>query len=281
MTNVYFSKHLTAYKCWPELSAALNCLQIRYNLLPNTRDIWVRDFMPVVSSEGHAVSYTYAPDYLRHQSEYITDWREELSPSTLPHVNAGLILDGGNVILCGGKVILTDKIFCENPQLSHIEILRRLESAFQAEPVIIPWDRAEPYGHADGVVRHIGHSQVLLTNYGDFNPTFRKQLLDALKPHFEVLELHFSVLHPHKDNWAYINFLQADDKFILPRLNAPEDEQALAQISDCFHVPPANIRMVNISTLLRRGGGLNCVSWTIPPGILWHDFCYLFAGKNK
>jgi len=261
MTNVYFSKHLTAYKCWLELSAALNSLQINYNFLPNTCDIWVRDFMPVVSQQGHYISYTYAPDYLRNQPQFITNWKDVLSP-TFPHVNADLILDGGNIILCDTKVILTDKIFSENPRMSRAEILCHIESAFQAEPVIILWDRSEPYGHADGMVRYIGQGQILLTNYCDFNPSFRKRLLNALKPHFEVFELHFSVPHPHKHNWAYINFLQVDDKFILPRLYTPEDEQARTQISEYYEIPPANIRMVNISTLLRRGGGLNCISWT-------------------
>ena len=262
MTNVYFSKHLTAYKCWPELSSALNSLQIHYNFLPNTRDIWVRDFMPVPSPRGQFISYTYAPDYLRSHPEFITDWQETLSPSPVSYVHANLVLDGGNIILCDDKVILTDKIFSESPCLSRHNILRRIESAFQAEPVIIPWDHSEPYGHADGMVRYIGQNQVLLTNYCDFNPSFRKQLLDTLKPHFEVLELHFTVPLPHKNNWAYINFLQAVDKFILPRLNTLEDEQACAQISEYFHVPKSNIRMVDITTLLRRGGGLNCVSWT-------------------
>lgn len=262
MTNVYFSKHLTAYKCWPKLSAALDSLQIHYNLLPNTHDIWVRDFMPITSPKGRYISYTYAPDYLRNQPEFITDWQDTLSPSSIPCVNANLILDGGNIILCDSKVILTDKIFSENPCLSRREVLRRTELAFQAEPVIIPWDHSEPYGHADGMVRHLGYNQVLLTNYCDFNPSFRTQLLDALKPHFEVLELHFSVPHPHKDNWSYINFLQSDDKFILPRLNTPEDELACTQISNYFHIPKSHIRMVDISTLLLRGGGLNCVSWT-------------------
>lgn len=262
MTNVYFSKHLTAYKCWPKLSEALNSLKISYRFLPNTRDIWVRDFMPVHSPHRHYISYTYAPDYLRNQPEFITDWQDTLSPSSIPYVDANLILDGGNIILCDSKVILTDKIFGENPCLPYGEILRRIESAFHAEPVIIPWDHSEPYGHADGMVRHLGHNQILLTNYCDFNPSFRTQLHDALKPHFEVLELHFSVPHPHKDNWSYINFLQSGNKFILPCLNTPEDELACTQISNYFHVPKSNIRMVDISTLLLRGGGLNCVSWT-------------------
>ena len=94
MSKVYFSQHLTAYKCWLELENALQELQIDYVFLLNTRDIWMRDFMPIVSPEGHYISYTYAPDYLRSQPQFITNWRNAiLLPSYVPHVNANLILD--------------------------------------------------------------------------------------------------------------------------------------------------------------------------------------------
>ena len=112
MTNIVcFSQHLTAYKCWSKLAAALACQQVDYALLPNTKDIWMRDFMPVQCTPDHFVAYRYEPDYLCGQSQYITDWKHVIAPSRLPYVNSGLILDGGNVIMCGNKVILTEKVF--------------------------------------------------------------------------------------------------------------------------------------------------------------------------
>ena len=102
MTNIVcFSQHLTAYKCWSKLSAALARQQVDYALLPNTKDIWMRDFMPVQCTPDYFVAYRYDPDYLCGQSQYITDWKHVIAPSRLPHVNSELILDGGNVIMCG------------------------------------------------------------------------------------------------------------------------------------------------------------------------------------
>lgn len=261
--RVYFSSHLAGYKCWRELETALKRQNISYELLPYTADIWVRDFMPVQCANRRWVGYTYAPDYLRNQPQYITDWHKVLPPHRLPCNDAQLVLDGGNIIMCDDKVILTHKIFVENPTLTQAEVLQRVQEAFGAKPVIVPWDKTEPYGHADGMVRYLGNHRVLLTNYMDFDSSLREQLLLALRPHFDVCELHYHTTKPHKWNWAYINFLWVDNRLFVPRLNAEEDEQACAQLGEAFGIPRKHIELIDINTLLRLGGGLNCVSWTI------------------
>ena len=165
--------------------------------------------------------------------------------------------------MCGNKVILTEKVFLENPSLLPMQLISRLDKVFQTETVIIPWDRLEPYGHADGMVRYIGNGKVLITNYYDFDKGLRKKLLDALQPHLEVVELHYDTPRPHKWNWAYINYLLTDGKLFLPRLNVPEDEQACAQIGSALGVPREHIELVDITGVLRNGGGLNCISWNV------------------
>lgn len=261
--RVFFSKHLTAYQCWKELETALKRQGVKYELLPHTTDIWARDYMPVQCMSNRYVTYEYNPDYLQRQPQYITNWQTVIQRHRLPIHDSQLILDGGNVIVCDEKVILTDKIFVENPTLSANDVLYRLENDFQAEIVIIPWDKAEPYGHADGMVRYVGNNRVLLTNYIDFNPQLRDQLLQKLQPHFDVIELHYDVSKPHKWNWAYINYLLVDGKLFMPRLNAEEDEQAYTQLSVALNIPTKHIELIDIHTILKAGGGLNCISWTI------------------
>ena len=261
MSKVYFSALLKRYACWPELEKALNDLDIEYDLLEGTNDIWVRDFMPLVSPEGRYITYTYAPDYLRDQPEYITDGAKLMPDSPLIPIHISTILDGGNIIWCGKKIIFTDKLFKENTG----DAMDEFFAAIRSHITILPWDKNEPYGHADGMVRLIDEETVVMTNYCDFDPAFREKVYERLAPKFVVKELHYDVEKPHKDNWSYINFLQADDKFILPRLNALEDEQAKRQIAELFDVPECNIRMVDIHTILKAGGGLNCISWNAAP----------------
>ena len=48
LTNkVYFSQRIKWYKCWKDIENALKGKGVEYALLHNTKDIWVRDFMPV------------------------------------------------------------------------------------------------------------------------------------------------------------------------------------------------------------------------------------------
>ena len=51
------------------LTAALDTHNIPYRFLPNTKDIWVRDFMPVRTGSGKLVSFRYEPSYLKNDSD--------------------------------------------------------------------------------------------------------------------------------------------------------------------------------------------------------------------
>lgn len=55
-------------------------------------------------------------------------------------VELDLIIDGGNVVKCGNKIVMTEKVFVENCNISHEEVIKRLTDAFQCEIVFIPWD---------------------------------------------------------------------------------------------------------------------------------------------
>lgn len=59
-----------------------------------------------------------------------------------------------------------------------------LEDYLQVQIVIIPWDRYEIFGHSDGMVQWIEGNRVLMNNYINTDPAFRKKLLEALTPHF-------------------------------------------------------------------------------------------------
>ena len=156
MSKVYFSSHLQNYACWPELEAALQDLQIDYDFLNGTNDIWVRDFMPLVSPEGRYITYTYAPDYLRETPQFITDGAKLMPYSPLVPHELDLVLDGGNVIWQGQQVILTDKIFKENNDVEMSDVFRRLHRALgNCHLTVVPWDKNEPFGHIDGMLRFV------------------------------------------------------------------------------------------------------------------------------
>ena len=259
--KIYFSQHLTAYSCWANIKQALEENGISYGLLPNTKDIWARDYMPAYAN-GHYVSYVYNPDYLQSEKnkKYITDNVEEVFDlSNDSVIKTKLVIDGGNVIMCGDKVIMTDKIFVENSGLSKEEVVAEIERVFSAKLVVIPWDKEEEFGHADGMVRFVSDNHVLINQYKDIDPELRQKLIDALSPHFaKISELEYGKASS-QNSWAHINYLQVDNYIFVPQLGIMTDKLALEQISKVF--PTSKVVPVEVKGIVKNGGALNCVSW--------------------
>ena len=88
----------------------------------------------------------------------------------------GIKIDGGNVVHSGCKVIMTAKVFEENPQWTPRDLIEYLTRAFGADIIIIPWDTNEIYGHTDGIVRFIDDDSVLMTNYAQFDPVMASRI---------------------------------------------------------------------------------------------------------
>lgn len=259
--KVFFSQHLTAYSCWTNIKQALEENGIAYGLLPNTKDIWARDYMPAYSN-GHYVSYVYNPDYLQNDKDkkYITDNVEKLFDLSNDSVTkTKLVIDGGNVIMCGDKIIMTDKIFAENSDFSKEEVVAEIEKVFSAKLVVIPWDKEEKFGHADGMVRYVSDNHVLINNYKDIDPELRLKILDALSPYFsQISELEYGSAQ-RVNSWAHINYLQVNNLIFVPQLEISSDKLALEQISSIF--PDSTIIPVEVKGIVKKGGALNCVSW--------------------
>lgn len=267
--TVYFSE-LLPLRCpilYQHLVENLNGNGIGFLLLKNTNDIWCRDYMPIQISEKKFVLYKYNPDYL--QTKYylrtITDVKNMEYFQSLQQENEiyslNLVIDGGNVVKCGDKIVMTDKLFNENPDKSHLEILNMLENTFQSEIILLPWDRCEYFGHSDGIIHYVEGNRILMTNYWDYDTTFAKKYLKILERHFDVYPLTYNVKRKNKHSWAYINYLQVGRFVFVPQLGISEDEHALQQIAD---INP-NCKVIGIPALesVRKGGALNCISWNI------------------
>ena len=61
------------------LTAALDAHNIPYRFLPNAKDIWLRDFMPVRTGSGKLVSFRYEPSYLKSDPDLRTDFCKDLA----------------------------------------------------------------------------------------------------------------------------------------------------------------------------------------------------------
>lgn len=237
--------------------------EIEWGLLPNTSSplhIWVRDYMPVQVSKEKFVRFCYTPDYLQDSPEYKPDTSAILSELGIQVIDSDIIVDGGNVISCGNKVIMTDKIIRENPHYQRNKLIDTLNQLLETEIILVPEDKYDEYGHADGMVRYMGNGYVLLNNYYDFDKTLREKLLLALSPHFEIVELHYDTYTDK--SWAYLNFLHVGQHIFVPMLEDKLAGIAFRQIAEAY--PKCECHPIwKCDNIIREGGALNCCTWNM------------------
>ena len=273
LTNTVFFSSLLPEKC-PILNAhivdALQKHGVPYVYLYGTKDIWCRDFMPIQIDEDRFMFYKYTPNYLQDKTglqlqtnleDVFQAEADQLQSIKQKSVAIDLVLDGGNVVKCGNKIVMTDKVFVENKNKTPQEVKRLLEEAFCCEIVFLPWDRYEKYGHSDGIIHYLGDNRVLITNYADFDKAFAQKFLQILEKHFDVAIMNYTMEKTNKNSWSYINYLQVGHHVLVPQLGILEDEQALEQIINAL--PEFDVVGVPTIEAVRRGGALNCISWNI------------------
>lgn len=264
-TNIVHLSHWL-YREFPDIfSGLLHILQkqhVAFEVIPNTNDLWCRDYMPVQIDNERFVCYTYCPDYLRKNKtrrKYITDAHEMCELLGLDAKHTDIIIDGGNVVKAGNRIIMTEKVFVENPQYTPKALQEELEKLFECELLFLPWDRTEKYGHSDGIVKEISNDTVLMTNYADFDSKLAAEMVKRLSHVFHVETLHYDNLKKDDRSWAYINFLSVGELIVLPQLGIDHDEQAYKQV--CDYYPHHTVRELNVVESVANGGGLNCITW--------------------
>ncbi len=277
MTNfVYISDKLKEFfpGTYTRLTKLFDEMEIEWGEVEGTKDIWIRDYMPIQISNDRFVVYNYDPDYLKETDDgFLTD-SYTICNKLLRHCHikyCDITLDGGNVVTGSSYRILTDKVFQENGTTKYDrELYLRLCENLESEILFIPWHcdnpldpNADVYGHSDGFVHWVGDNRILMSNHRDSFPKEADEIKKRLEHvGFEVVEMLFDVQNPNKDyNWAYINYLEVGQKIIVPTFGIPEDKQALKYISEAN--PDSIVRSIRMRDISRNGGGLHCITWNI------------------
>ena len=257
--TVCFSKHLESEHkdLYLSLKDILESKDFSVRLLEDNKDIWMRDFMPLKVGEKY-LQYRYEPDYLSKKLEYQTETSKPIKELGIKAEKLDLNLDGGNAVMYEDTIIMTDKIYKENENKGlDYNKLKNILSDF-TKIVVIPWDKTEKYGHTDGMVRFISKEHVLVNS--TYDATFKKKLHDSLEKNgLKVTEL--KLKEDTEYAWGYINFIQIRDLIIMPDIDKVNNNYVKEQLQSLF--PQCSVEMsgVNTRTLLKKGGGLNCISW--------------------
>lgn len=261
----YFSSQLNISKYKPaadRMFAALDLFNIKYKLLNNTKDIWLRDFMPVKTKSGKYVSFRYEPSYLAGDPQLRTNFKTDIAPSFKVDnlVYTDINLDGGNVVFSPSKekVIISDRVYSENPSWHKAELMAKLAKLLEANVIIIPSLKSDMTGHADGMVRFVDENTVVanapLSPFG-----FETKVKKALQNHgIEVLDFPYFYSKGDSAVGCYLNYLETEIFIFLPVFGVDTDNETIDLAKNIFG---KTIIPVNINEIAADGGLLNCISW--------------------
>lgn len=245
------------------LFAALYSVGVEYQLIDGTRDIWLRDFMPVQIRDGGFVSFRYEPSYLENEPELKTNFKNDLS-SQFPFsvTYSDINLDGGNVVFSPSKekAIISDRILTENHNYTQAELIKILEQQLKAQVILIPSlkKKNDMTGHADGMVRFANENTVI-GNYVPSKKGLEQRIQSVLQGDgIDVIDFpYFSSSHDSAVG-CYLNFLETERHIFLPVFGNELDDKAVASAKEIF---AKMIIPVNVNEIAREGGVLNCISW--------------------
>lgn len=257
-------KFRTTYQAF---SKVLTEIGFQMGTLEKTADIWCRDYMPVPTADGRLVQFQYTPSYLKKHPSFKTNPKNVWKNMGLAIEESSIVLDGGNVLRCESRVLISERVFDENPNWSRVKLLDALEKDLQAEILIFPQIESDLTGHVDGMARFINPSTLLVNDRGKEFKYLVKKLESFAKRHQITLVdmpfFHKSIKsYPHNALGCFLNYLELPQAIVMPafEVGGAINNQALEKLIQVF--PSKKIYAVDASDLAIYGGVFNCVTWS-------------------
>jgi agmatine deiminase len=279
-TNVVFFSSLLKTRfasLWEEIEPLLKERKIDYHFVENTRDIWCRDYMPIQVDENCYVQFQYFPDYYltpKHVKS-LTIQDEIQYDIDIKIKKIDLIVDGGNIVKSRTKAIMTKKVITDNikkhSEKVTLEILRK--ELHVNEIFIIPRQPNDLSGHADGMVRFYDEDTLIVNDFSQESPSWKKRFDVAIKKTgLKIIE--FPYVHSERQaedgeytaHGCYINFAQIGDTILFPQFGQEFgniDALALNTAKDLFKAPKYHVEAINADLIAYEGGVLNCCTWNV------------------
>ena len=270
--TVYMSELLMSK--FPEtcknLIAILGKHHVKYSFIKGTKDIWCRDYMPVQTESGKFIQFRYEPSYLKGEKEWEdsrSDVKEVCRLNNIDATFSDINLDGGNVLICDGRAILSDRIFSENPNYEKDSLINELSKLLECEIIIIPAQKGDYTGHADGMVRFVDRNTILGNKLADECKYWQKGMQKVTDTYnLTYIDVPFITdikdpKHPGSAIGIYVNYLEVNDLIVMPIFNRDEDNQVLEILQRTF--PNKIIETIDYNDVAKEGGLLNCTTWVV------------------
>ncbi len=272
LTNFLYLAHCLPKKYptfFTSFEKLLNGCKINFDLIPDTKDVWAVDYMPIQTAGNKFVQFTYNPSYLQFKKwlPTISDVDKICATMGLSTLKTDIVLDGGNVVRSAHKAIMTDRIFGENPHYDRKQLIKKLHELLQIDKLyFVPEQPGDFTEHSDGMVRFINEDTVVINNYSNEKKEWFKRAFEIAIHNtgldYEILP--YSVEDNKTNTQAngdYINYLQMQNFIIVPTFNKNADDAAVSKLQEIF--AGQTIKTIDCNEIANDGGVLNCISWNI------------------
>ena len=242
---------------------------VKYAFLKGTKDIWCRDYMPIQTESGKFIQFKYDPSYLKGNKEWEasrSDVKEVCRVNGIETQFSDINLDGGNVLICDGRAILSNRIFSENSNWDKEKLVNELSKLLECEIIIIPAENDDMTGHADGMVRFVNRNTILGNKLSDEYKYWREGMEKVIEQYgLKYIDVPFFLpkdpKHPHSAIGIYVNYLEVNNLIVLPVFGRDEDKQAVDVLRQAF--PDRVIETIDYNDVAQEGGLLNCTTWVV------------------
>lgn len=255
------------------LIAILEKHHVNYSWIKGTKDIWCRDYMPVQTESGKFIQFTYDPSYLKGKKEWEesrSDVKEVCKLNGIDATYSDINLDGGNVLICSKRAIISDRVYSENPNYPKDKLEQKLSELLDCEIIIIPALKSQDEdltGHADGMVRFVDRNTIIgnerLPNEYKYMKEGLQKAIDTYN--LTYIDIPFFVdkdpIHPSSAVGIYVNYLEVNDLIVVPVFNHEKDKKAVDIIQKAF--PNKIIETIKYDDVAKEGGLLNCTTWVV------------------
>jgi len=246
----------------------LNECNITFSFLPQTKDVWAVDYMPIQTGLNKFIRFVYNPSYLQTKKylKTISDVDAICAEIGIETLKTNIIIDGGNVTRTTNKIIMTDRVLVDNPTYERKQLIKELHELFQVDKLyFVPEQPGDFTGHSDGMVRFIDEQTVIINDYKQEKKEFYRAFEIAIhNTGLDYMKIPYNVYGNKSNDQAngdYINYLQMENTVIVPTFGIEEDDEAIKQFETLF--AGQTIATIDSNEIANDGGILNCITWNI------------------
>lgn len=265
LADTLSKKYPNFYECFEQV---LNKCKIKFDILPQTKDVWAVDYMPIQIEMKKFVQFVYNPPYLQSKKdlETISDVDIICELIGIDTIKTNILLEGGNVTRTVNKVIMTERVFADNPTYGRKQLMKDLHNLLQVDKLyFVPEQPNDFTGHSDGMVRFVDEQTLIINDYKLEKKEFRRAFELAIrKTGLDFIKIPYNPYNNDnfdQANGDFINYLQMEKTVIVPTFGINEDDEVVKQFEKIF--AGETILTLPSYEIANDGGVLNCITWNI------------------